>query len=445
MKSNLLALSALILTISSHAATFNLETTQDEPLYQTTLPKAVYGYSNRDHLQDLVVINVKNEVLPYALVPYNRIHPQQIVTEKSKPIVIFPMQLDSVHNTAVTAIQLDSMNNKTSIQMTTQAEAKASKTYYLFDLGKQHPAFNKLTLDWEGQLGKLITLDILTSDNLQDWQYAGEATILKVSANNETILKNSVNFMHGINAQFLQIKPKNTTESFLIKSASLQFNQIEETTLPFEWQEIRLIQREQTDDYTHIEFESPGRYPAHYLNIQLPQQNTITNVSIHVRNNTDQPWRNIKNVSVYRLKKDGVHYTNKPIQISETTARYWRLSFSKTNGGIGHENPTLSLGWLPDTLIWNARGSGPYRLHLGDNINTATNLMNIDDLLSPYGNPSLGDLPNAPLVLVSGNQETNTWKSAKDHKRLWLWAGLFLGVIALGSMAYSLLKEDTKV
>jgi len=41
MKSNLLALSALILATASQAAIFNLETNQDEALYQTTLPIAV--------------------------------------------------------------------------------------------------------------------------------------------------------------------------------------------------------------------------------------------------------------------------------------------------------------------------------------------------------------------------------------------------------------------
>ncbi len=445
MKSNWFALLALILAISSQAATFNLETSNDEPLYQTTLPKAVYQYSTRDHLQDLVVMNVNNEAIPYALVPYNRMHQQEIVTEKSKPIVIFPLQQVSVNNAAVTAIQLDSQNNKTSIQITPQAEAIASKSYYLFDLGKQHPLFNKLTLDWEGQLGKLITLDIFTSDNLQDWQYAGEATLLKASASNEVILKNSVSFTQGIKAQFLQIKPKNTTETFILKSASLQFNQIEEAPLPIDWQAIPFIKREQAKDFIHLEFESLGRYPTRYLNIQLPQQNTITNVSIYVRNNTDQPWRIIKNTSVYRLKKDDNQYTNKPIQISETTARYWRLSFSKNNGGIGNDNPTLSLGWLADKLIWNARGPGPYRLQIGDNINTATNLMNINDLLRPYGNLSLSDIPAAPLTFISGNQQASTWETVKDRKRLWLWAGLFLGVIALASMAYSLLKEDAKV
>jgi uncharacterized protein DUF3999 len=443
MKLNFLLLSALILVITANAATFNLETSQDEALYQTKLPKAVYQYSKSDNLQDLTVMNAENEAVPHALVPYNSIHAEQLVSEKSKPVVIFPMQHDSVNHVAITAIELDNHNNKTSIQMKSPADVSSLKTYYLFDLGKQHPPFKKLTLDWEGQLGKLITLDILTSDNLKDWQLAGEATLLKVTANNETILKNSVSFTSEINAQFLQIKPKNTAEKFLLKSASLQFNQIEKAPLPIEWQTIPLIQREQNNDFVHIDFESPSRYPARYLNIELPQQNTITNVRIHVRNATDKPWRSIKSASLYRLKKDGKSYSNKPIQIPNTTARYWRLSFSKKNGSIGQDNLTLSLGWLADTLIWNARGLGPYHLQIGQH-SKPTNAMNINDLLRPHGNLSVTELPTASLKFASGNQSFNAWEAAKDYKRLWLWAGLFLGVIALSSMAYSLIKATPK-
>ncbi len=443
MKSNLVAISALILATSSQAAIFNLETNQDEPLYQTTLPIAVYRFSNSDHLQDLVVINADNETVPYALVPYDRMHVQQVMTEKSKPVVIFPVQQDSANNAAVTAIQLDSKDSKTSIQMTSQTEVPSSKTYYLFDMGKQHPAFNKLTLDWDGHSGKLIILDILTSNNLKDWQHVGEATLLKTSANNETILKNSVSFEQDINAQFMQIKPKNTTETFSLKSASLQFNQIEETELPIDWQDITLMHREQTDKSVHIEFESDGRYPARYLNIQLPQQNTITNVSIHVRNNTNQPWSHIKNAPVYRLKKDGKYYTNKPVQITKTASRYWRLSFDIKNGGIGHENPKLSLGWLPDTLIWNARGLAPYQLLIGEDTKT-TNLMSINDLMRPYDKLRLSKLPFSSLTLVSSNQQNSSWETPKNNKRIWLWAGLFIGVIALASMAYSLLRANQK-
>ncbi len=443
MKSSLLILLALIITTPLLAATFELETSHNEPIYRTALPKEVYQYSSSDHLQDLTMTNAEGEAVPYALIPYHRIYPQTVVTEKNKPMVIFPMQEEVANNTDITAIQLNNNSNNTSIQVTSQVNEGKVKTYYLFDLAKQHQPFKKLTIDWEGQLGKLLTLDILTSDNLKDWQYAGEATLLKVTANNETILKNSVHFNQPINAQFLQIRPQNTVEPFMLKSANLHFDEFEETSLPIDWQAIPFLQRTQTDNLIHIDFESPGRFPVRYLDIQLPQQNTITSVTVLIRNNKDVPWRSIKSASLYNLVKEGKNYFNKPIQIPSTTARYWRLSFSNNNGGIGNKNPELSLGWLAETLIWNARGLGPYSLQVGEK-RLSTSTMNINNLLKPYGNQQLIDLPSAPLKLVSNNQHFNAWETTKDHKRLWLWAGLVLGVMVLSGMAYSLIKTTTK-
>lgn len=441
MKSNLFILSALFLASYTQAATFNLETSQEEPLYQTTLPKAVYQYSKTDDLQDLTVMNAENEAVPHALVPYNRMHPEQIITEKSKPIVIFPMQQDSNNHVAITAIQLDNHDSKTSIQMT--SKTGATNRYYLFDLGRQHPPFNKLTLDWDGPLGKLLTLDVLSSNNLKDWQHVGEGTLLKVTADNETILKNSISFIQEINAQFLQIKPKNTTENFLLKSASLQFSTFEDAPLPIDWQTIPLTLREQTNDFTNIDFESPSRYPVGYLNVQLPQQNTITYVSVYVRNDKNSTWRILKSTSLYNLNKEGKQYTNKPIQIPNTTARYWRLRFSNKNGGIGNKNPELSLGWLAQTLIWNARGLGPYNLQVGEE-KVSKSTMNVNDLLKPYGNQNLRELPSAPLRLASSSQHFNAWETARDTKSIWLWAVLILGVIVVTGMASSLLKSTSK-
>ena len=40
--------------------------------------------------------------------------------------------------------------------------------------------------------------------------------------------------------------------------------------------------------------------------------------------------------------------------------------------------------------------------------------------------------------------QTNAWTSAPDYKSWLLWAGLFLGVLLLAGMAYSLIKTERK-
>ena len=440
MKSCFVILSSLLLSFSAQAAIFHLDASGAEPVYQTTLPKEVYQYSSEHHLNDLTITNAEGEAIPYAVVPYKRIYPQTQVTKQTKQLVIFPMHAAESKSAEVASIQLNTNDHQTSVNVTSHENQGKSKQYFLFDLGKKHPAFTSLSLDWEGQEGKLLTVDVMTSQNLNDWKHVGDATLLKVSANNQVIEQNNVTVNTPIKARYLQIRPKEATDTLTLTSVKLEFNQVKNLPLPMLWEEISPLQRDQNQSETTIDFESPSRYPATHLMITLPQKNTITHATIMTRNSNDKPWRTIKSAALYHLNKNDQQYTNKPITIPTTTARYWRLNFAKTKGGIGNENPQLSLGWVPDTMVWNARGSAPYTLQVGD-VNNTKNKVALNHLLKPNGALKIQQLPVSNMNLTETSQPLNTWDKQTDNKRQWLWAGLLLGVAALASMVYSLLKQ----
>lgn len=432
---------AFMLANTVHAASFKLNTKESEPLYQTLLTKEVYQYSSLNQLRDIAITNADGESVPYALMPYKNAYAQTTVTEISAPLVIFPMQEDSLKQNNVTSIQLNKRDNGTSVNVTSNDPKTISKTYYLFDLGKEHPAFKKLTLDWQGQEGKLLNLDVMASNDLNNWTYVGEATLLKVSASNHMVIQNSVTFDHSINARYLQIRPQETTDAFTLTSVNLAFNEVQDVAQPIIMQEISFSQRDEQSNKTHIDFESSGRYPATHLKIKLPQENTITNVTILTRNELDKPWQQLSYASLYKLNKQGKDFVNEDIGIPTTTARYWRLTFDQASGGIGKMNPQLSLGWLPDLLVWNARGTGPFVLSLGepkDKLNTVP----ITNLMNPYGIKKIQEIPQSTLTLISHEQTFNAWKPSSNTKQLWLWGGLLLGVLALARMAYSLVKNN---
>lgn len=441
MKSFLIVVSIALLTSAAQAASFKLDANGAEPLYQTTLPKEVYQYSSSNHLQDLSIINANGESVPYALVPYENMFRQTKITETSKPLVIFPMQEETLKQAGVTNIQLNNHNSSTSINVLAEDSKPVSKTYYLFDLGQQPPAFKKLTFDWEGQQGQLFSVDIMTSNDLKSWTKAGEAVLVKVSANNEAIVQNSVIFDQLIKARYLQIRPHETTGAFALTAVNLEFNVVQEVTQPILWQSISFLERTKRNTDMHVDFESSSRYPATYLTITLPQQNTITHATVLTRNHDDQPWQIVSSSALFRLNKQGTEVTNKEIHIPKTTARYWRLTFNQDQGGIGNDNPQLSLGWLPDVLVWNARGTNPFTLYVGEP-NKEANRVAIMHLLKPYGVKKPQELPFSNLTLSSLNQDDNTWDSPADVKRRWLWGGLFVGVLALAIMAYSLVKKN---
>jgi hypothetical protein len=216
-------------------------------------------------------------------------------------------------------------------------------------------------------------------------------------------------------------------------------------------QDIQLIER--TEDtkngLVNIDFESAGHFPASYLQVKLPQNNTITNATIQVRNSTNEPWEYLTTASLYRLMQQGKTFTSPDVVLSPTVARYWRLQFNQSSGGIGAENPSLSLGWLPSTIVWNARGQAPFTLHVGEKPSIVNNV-SIASLIPDYKIEKIQTLNSSSLLLeVSANNQStkqvaNTWVAPIDYKRWLLWGGLFLGVLLLAGMAYSLVKTDNK-
>lgn len=427
---------------ASQAATFSLETTTSEPLYQTTLTKEVYQTSDSNHLKGLSVTNADGESVPYALAPYGNVYLESKTSEESKPLVIFPIQEDTLAQSDDMSIQLNSHDNQTSVSVTAKDANTAAKVYYLFDLGKKHPTFKKLTLDWQGQEGQLLTVDVLTSNNLKDWTTVGQAALLKVANDDQAILQNTITLDHLIKSRYLKIQPQDAADNFGLTSVNIAVSHKKALSLPLVWQTIASPQRSQKDTATHIDFESMGRYPAEYLNISLPQSNTITQVTVLTRNNKNESWRRVTRTSLYRINKNDKEYANKDIHIPKTTARYWRLTFNQANGGIGKKSPQLSLGWLPDILIWNARGPSPYHLNTSDT-SGAANMVPMANLLKPYASKKVKDLPVANLRLISNEKTNNTWSAPTNYKRLWLWGGLLLGVLALAIMAFSLIKQDS--
>lgn len=444
------------LTLPATAASFKLDANGNEPFYQSNITKEVYQYTHSSTLQDLTIQNASGEQVPYALIPYEDLHPQTSTHKDSKPLMVYPIKENALSNPNELRIHLQKNAGNTSVDIvSSDGETDASKkpdSIYLLDAGKKHAPLETISVDWQGVDGKLLTLEVLTSDDLQSWSHAGNAVLLKTSNANSSILQNTISLDSPTEARYLQIR---TTEpnstSFNLTRANAEYSKVQSIAPQLVLQDIQFIERSEDtkNGLVNIDFESAGHFPASYLQIKLPQNNTITNAMIQVRNNTNEPWEYLTTASVYRLMQQGKTFTSPDVVLSPTVARYWRLQFNLSSGGIGAENPSLSLGWLPSTVVWNARGQAPFTLHVGEKPSIVNNV-SIASLIPDYKIEKIQALVNSSLKLeVSANNTTpekaaNTWVAPIDYKRWLLWGGLFLGVLLLAGMAFSLLKTDTK-
>lgn len=461
---------ALIFTASNAAAAdFRLDTTGDAPLYQSALPKDIYQHSRADNLQDLTISNAAGEQVPYTLMRYEDLHPQTAIKKEVKLLNVLPIYVDDLDDSdgrqhALKYFQVAKGSVDISLEINTQI--KEPNNIYLVDAGEKHPPVQSFTVDWIGHEDRFLTIDVEESDDLEHWSNIGRGVLLKtknknsavgVSAIDGILVQNTITLDRASSAHYFKVMPSDRTlNGLLLTKIVAQYDSVRPLTPDILWQNIPLLKREVPSNdkaLTNIDFESLGRYPASYLRVQLPQNNTITSAIVLVRNRNDAPWQTLTSASLYRMDKAGKAYTNPDIALNTSTWRYWRLQFHASNGGFGAENPTLSLGWIPKTVVWNARGQAPFILRVG-NSPTIVSAVDITSLIPDYKVEKVSKLPNANIVLgtigtsdltsTSKPPANNSWTSAPDYKTWLLWGGLFLGVLLLAGMAYSLLKTENK-
>ena len=356
------------------------------------------------------------------------------------------VQIEKIANDAssmkITTKSFDIAPNDTSI---------SGKTIYLVDVGKKHPPLQTISLDWQGSTDVLLAVDVLTSDDLKNWSNAWHGVLLKTSADGKALSQDRIYLDSATEARYLQLRYSDST--FSVTKINAEYDSVRSLSPAMLWQNVQFLNRELDNKkgVINLDFESLGRYPATHLQVKLPQTNTITNASIFVRNKNDAPWQYLTSTSLYRMDKSGKSYTNPDILLNTTASRFWRLQFNQASGGIGQENPSLMLGWLPQTVVWNARGQAPFTLQVGENPRIV-NTVPIASLIADYKVEKVLQLPNATLSISESKnnninqtaKQTNAWTSTPDYKNWLLWTGLFLGVLLLAGMAYSLIKTERK-
>lgn len=443
----IIATAALCFSGLVSAESFNLNTTSSEPLYQSLLTKEVYAASHQNQLKDLTIINANGEHVPYALLHYHDLHPQTATSVNRQPLSVFPIQESSLNTPDALTIQLDHNAGSANVNLNMNNATVDTKTVFLVDAGREHPPLQTLSFDWQGNEGALLSLEVLASDDLKNWSSVGHGALLKTTAEGKTILQNTITLDSPTKARYLQMR-STKHEKLNIISANAEYSNVHSLTPEIIWQEIPFVKREQIHQgIVNLDFEALGRYPASLVQVELPQNNTITSASIFVRNKQDAPWQYVATTSLYSINQANKIYVNPNINISATTARFWRLAFNQADGGIGQQTPQLTLGWLPQTVVWNARGSAPFKLQVGENPKIV-NTVSVTSLIPDFKIEKVHQLPVAnispPIYSAGAPQPKNTWTSAPDYKSWLLWGGLLLGVILLAGMAVSLLKSDHK-
>jgi len=204
-----------------------------------------------------------------------------------------------------------------------------------------------------------------------------------------------------------------------------------------QWKQVELRSAEKPGEFR---YEPGGRIPVDRLRVSLPERNTLVPVQVLARHTDDQRWQLITTGVVYRLTHEGNDVVSADLNVSATGWEQWLLRLDSRGGGIGAGEPQVQVGWVPQQLVFVARGEGPFQLAYG-NLRARSADLPIQTLVPGWHS----DAELKAATATAGAQEVRAGpralRGAPDYRTWGLWGSLVIGVVLLAWMAWVLARE----
>ncbi len=406
-----------------------------EALQRLELPEAVYDGSVRPQLADLRVFNSGGEVVPFAFVPRT---PPEETSAPPAALPYFPLQGTSGSAGHDLEIRAERTANGSVIRVraTDAAHDRQAVLAYLVDTSERKTALRSLDLDWKPVPGGFSgRLRVDCSDDLERWStLVAAAPLLSLEYGGQRLERRQVE-LPGIRCKYLRL-------SWPAAQAPLILTGLEGRAAPAvveparRWKPLTVTAGKQPGEY---EFVLAASLPLDRLRIDLPEPNTLVDVELLTREREQDAWRSAGRAVVYRLMRDGVEVTSPPVVV-HGGARHWLLRVDQKGGGIGGGQPGIQAGWIPQELVFIARGAPPFQLAYG-NAQAQPAAYAIETIVPGWRTDE--PLTAAPAGTGAPSEVAGraALRERADYKTWMLWAVLAAGVAVLGWMAWQLARQ----
>jgi hypothetical protein len=435
--------------------------------YRLALPLPVYQQVVHADLSDVRVFNGRGEVVPFGI---ERPNAQAARAPTGPPASLPVFTLRGDPSAALDAVKVTLAAGNTTVNLAAPGVAPDAGQIrsYLVDARSLERAVTALQLGWaDDAMDFAGRLRVEESEDLDVWRtVASAAPIANLHAGEAKLIERRVE-LPTTRARYWRLTWTDEAAPFEITSIEAESAQgqvdAQRTSLDVVGQPVRPIDgdrsrrdRDRPEDERarptrDVEAEpvhsSSGEYtfdlgaqpPVDRVNLALPEQNTIVEVTLFSRAKPGDEWRTIVTRGFYRLRASDPDLVNGDVSIGTNTDRYWRARVDTRGGGLGSGALTLKVGWLPHEVVFLARGSGPFTLAYG----------NADAEGGAGGLPTLPQGTNVQRAKLTGQETlggaarlTPTPKSLDLFSKTFiLWGVLAMGVGLLTLMALRLLRE----
>ena len=430
--------SADALRPSEYAYGSTIATDEDAAQYVVALGEDQYRHSFRSDLGDLCVVNGLNELVPFEI---RRPALKQNTPEPLRNLPLFP--LHGQDRSPSESLKLKLRAGGTSLEVEQPHEVSDGAIgAYLIDARASDRALSTLHLAWPDTAANFsIRLLVEASEDLTHWQTVTKAPIVNLHYGGQEFVR-------------ADVPVEDTKASFLRVSSSDRMPLVTLTTVSgqprAEHVEMKRLIRSAPAAMSpgkpnQYEFDLGAALPIDRLNLRLPELNTVVDVQFFAKSADRNDWQFIIRNRLYRLKvAAGDDLTNAAINIPITSSRYWKIQVDAAGGALGSGLPVLDAGWLPDEVIFVARGPTPFRVLYG-NARPAARGLQTASLVGLRQDTTLPLEPRPARLgaekVIGGELQLKPPVLEPDWRRWVLWSVLILGVAALATMAWRLSRS----
>jgi Protein of unknown function (DUF3999) len=409
-----------------------------DALYVAELPLAVYAGSAGNSLADLRVYNGAGEIVPYAL--------RSVATPDARrragvPVPMFPVWGKPGDEIGGISVRVKQGKGGTIVNVQSDARSAEPRRVagYLVDTSALDERLQALEFEWpEDSDGYVGRVRIESGDDLARWAFVAEGPLVALRHAGHVLVQKRVE-VKRVKAKYLRVSWP--ASQAIPPLTAIRADPIDSPVAsPRTWHTVDATPGERPGEYL---FDLGANAPFDRLRLDLPIPNTIAPVEFVVRAKPSDPWRLAASATVYRLNQGGQSFVSADTMVRPTRERYWMVRVDSRSGGLGSGSPKLTAGFIPQQVLFVARGAGPYVLAFGA-AKVPSAALPVATLVPGYRDDKPLEAAHATLgdarAQVRAPSPWPPWLDLDpgDWKKLALWAVLVIGVALLAWMAWRL-------
>jgi hypothetical protein len=415
-----------------------IETDDQGAMYYAALPHEVYTGTVMSNLEDLRVFNSEGQIVPHEL----RYPPTNENTLKSKvSLPFFPLFSSEDQNDPELSMRIETGSNGEIVNIQkSSGVAEQTPSAYLIDMNDAGTYPLTLNLEWKTQgSGSILPVVLDSSADLVYWRRIKKTTLADLIFMNNRLRHGEIE-LPRLSGRYLRLKGENRTtlpEITAVDSISGPESKIERR-----WIKLPLSLLKQ-DDKTYLETEIAGGLPVDSLTIQFNQPNSLLKARVLCLDDQNV-WRFRGEGLFYKLTNNGNELSNETLIIQRQNISALRLEIVEDGVGSAFDSTQLHVGYVPQEILFIARGKGPFILAYGN-----AGMMNAPPKnkgaflkgLTENGQQNLLRKAEVKEKVVLGGKEMLKVPKEKPWKKIILWLVLVGGVATLAVMAWSLTRK----